>query len=205
MEDFWKVIHAGDVTVHRTSIESFADNVVHLKDGKNIPTDFVLLCTGWKDGLSTFDSKLRAEIGLPSAADLDQSWLKLDAEADAKVDELLPNLQSIPHDTPQSVEHKESEHRPWRLYRRLVSPAMANAQDRSLFIAGQIHSVYTPLVAEMQALWGSAFLLDQIPIPSMEVMRQEIALWNSWTAKRYLAQGRKHAYSIYDYLAVSAD
>lgn len=65
----------------------------------------------------------------------------------------------------------------------------------------QIHTVFTPLVSEMQALWGSAFLLGKLPMPSLE-MQEEVALWNSWTRKRYLAQGKKHAYAIYGYLAV---
>jgi dimethylaniline monooxygenase (N-oxide forming) len=164
----------------------------------------VILCTGWKDGFSPYSPELRGELGLPSPVDRGGSWAKLDAEANARVDELLPNLTSIPHETPQSVEHKETAHRPWRLYRRLVSPSLADAGDRSVLVLGQIHSVYTPLVAELQALWGSAFLLGHIDMPSVEKMKQEVAVWNAWTAKRYLAQGRRHAYSIYDYLAVSS-
>lgn len=201
--NFWKVFHAGDVTVHRTSITSFVDNKVNLADGTNIAADLVVLCTGWTDNLSTFEHGLRAEIGLPSNADFGAKWSELDAQADAKVDELLPNLISIPHTTPASLKPGSAEHRPWRLYRRLVSPAMANAGDRSIFFPGQIHSVFTPLVAELQALWGVAFLLGKLPVPSLSSMQEEVALWNSWTRKRYLAQGQKHAYSIYDYLAVS--
>ncbi|KAI9785108.1 MAG: hypothetical protein M1816_000519 [Peltula sp. TS41687] len=197
--DFWKVFHAGDATVHRTSIASFSDGKVKLANGTNLSADLVVLCTGWTDNLSNFSHQLRAEIGLPSDADLDGRWTKLDRQADAQVDQLLPNLVSIPHETGQS--ERSVERRPWRLYRRLISPAMAEAGDRSIYFPGQIHSVFTPLVAELQALWGTAFLLGRLALPSVEKMHEEIAVWNSWTKKRYLTQGQKHAYSIYDYLA----
>ena len=80
---------------------------------------------------------------------------------------------------------------------------MSASGDRSIFFPGQIHSVFTPLVAELQALWGVAFLLGRFDPPDQHTMEEEIALWNAWTEKRYLEQGKKHAYSIYDYLTVS--
>lgn len=200
--NFWKTFHAGDVTVHRTSIKSFDDDHVCLKNGQSLSADCVILCTGWTDNLDAFDAGLRAKLGLPSAADFAGPWAELDAEADAEVDRLLPVLKTIPHDTPSEKHGTGSTHRPWRLYRRMVSPGMADAGDRSIFFPGQIHSVFTPLVAELQALWGTAFLLGDLPIPGIKPMLREVSLWNSWTKKRYLAQGRKHAYSIYDYLAV---
>lgn len=115
-----------------------------------------------------------------------------------KVDQMLPLLA-----TPPQLTTQESERRPWRLYRRLISPEMSAKGDRSIFFPGQLHSVCTPLVAEMQALWGVAFLLGRFDPPNQDEMEEEVAVWNAWTAKRYLAQGMKHAYSIYDYLAVS--
>ncbi|ETN44956.1 uncharacterized protein HMPREF1541_09831 [Cyphellophora europaea CBS 101466] len=197
--NFWKTLHEGDLQVHRTSITSFVDDQVVLKDGQRLPTDFVILCTGWKHNLSVYDDQLQSTLGLPSKAGEDASWTTYDKRANSKVDELLPNLQSIPHETYENPANRET--RPWRLYRRLVSPQLADKADRSIVFLGQIHSVYTPLVSEMQSLWSCAYLLGELPTPSVEGMREEISLWNAWTAKRYLAQGRKHAYSIYDFLA----
>ncbi len=202
--DFWKTVHAGDVTVHRTSIESLVENTVKLGNGTVLETDYVVFCTGWSHNLSTFESSLKAEIGLPYEAVSGDQWAQLDAQADLKVEGLLPNLTSIPHAIPMEKRPTVSTHQPWRLYRRLVSPAMANAQDRSIYFPGHVHSVFTPLVCELQALWGAAFLLGRLPIPSLEAMQEEVAVWTSWTKKRYLAQGKKHSYAIYDYLTVSA-
>lgn len=65
----------------------------------------------------------------------------------------------------------------------------ANA-DRHLLSPGQIHSVFTPLVAEFQALWGVEYLRGNVALPSLEAMTSEVAVWNAWTRKRYLEQGR---------------
>lgn len=197
--NFWKTFHESQCTVHRTEIASLhSGDVVELANGTTIHTDHVILCTGWTHNLSAFDEDLRMQIGLPSPADLGPKWQKLDQEGAATVDELLPILQNPPKPS-QSANHK----RPWRLYRRLISPEMAANNERSVFFPGQIHSVYTPLVAEVQALWGIAWMLGMIDAPPREEMDKEIAVWNAWTAKRYGDMGKRHAYSIYDYLAVS--
>lgn len=86
----------------------------------------------------------------------------------------------------------------------MISPYMTANNDRSIFFPGQFHSVFTPLVAEVQALWGIAWMLNMVDTPSRDDMEKEIAVWNAWTAKRYGDMGRKHSYSIYDYLAVSS-
>ena len=196
--DFWKVFHNGDCTVHRTNISSFTDgNHVNLRDGTVLETDCVILCTGWTHNLGTFKEELREQYGLPSKADHSIKWQKLDAQAKDRVNQLLSILANPPDTVVPSTER-----RPWRLDRRLISPAMAAQGDRSLFSPGQIHSVYTPLVAEFQALWGVAWMLGRLQLPGQKQMEEEVSLWNAWTGKRYLEQGRKHAYSIYDYLAV---
>ena len=160
------------------------------------------MCTGWTHNFSPFSMSARAEIGLPCKADPDSNWAEKDAQADCRVDQLLPNLNSIPKEMPKEAKIESPAGQPWRLYRRLVSPEMVEAGNRSIYFPGQVHSVFTPLLCEIQALWGAAFLLGMLPMPNKEAMQEEIALWNSWTKKRYLAQGKKHAYAIYDYLAV---
>ncbi|CAG8960046.1 hypothetical protein HYFRA_00013234 [Hymenoscyphus fraxineus] len=194
---FWKVFHAGDVTVHRADISRFeADNVLVLSDGTKIPTDQVILCTGFLPNLTTFNEDLRTKYNISSQPDKSPKAAKLDALGSQVVDELLPLLRHPP-DTNIAPPTK----RPSTLYRRLISPAAAAEGDRSVFFPGLIHSVFTPLVAEFQALWGVAFMLGLIEVPSGEEMEVEVATWNAWSRKRYLEQGRKHAYAIYDYLS----
>lgn len=133
-------------------------------------------------------------------------WDNLEEEAERIVDERLPAIKDsgrLAVDTPPASGHTHRPlHGPSRHYRRLIVPELAAQNDRSIYFPGFIHTIYTPLVSEVQSLWGVAFLLDLVHVPSQETMEKEVAVWNVWTRKRYLAQGRKHAYAIFDFFPV---
>lgn len=141
----------------------------------------------------------------PAPADADR-WARLEADAEETVDDLLPAIKESPLVVSEDINgrRKNLAHGPSRHYRRLVVPKMVAAGDRSIYFPGFIHSIYTPLVSEAQALWGVTFLLGLHDPPPQEDMEREVAEWNVWSRKRYLTQGRKHAYAIYDFLSVSA-
>lgn len=207
---FWKTFHAGDCTVHRTNIESLTDgNKVSLEDGTEFRTDYVMLCTGFDKSYHVFSEALQRQCGLvPDPAER-KKWVELEAEAEEAVDELLPALETGPRrvravDREETAGGRKLLHGPSRHYRRLIVPSLAARGDRSIIFPGFIHTIYTPVVAEAQALWGVTFLLGLHDPPSQEEMEREVAEWNVWTRKRYVAQGRKHAYAIYDFLPVSA-
>lgn len=147
-------------------------------------------------------------------------WEKYDAAAERSVNDLLPFLASTPNLGPRGTSVSQSSgdigkqnpsllsldsrlQRKWRLYRRAIPVAMAERGDRSIAILGQIHTVQTPLVAEVQSLWAILYLLGDIELPDTHEMATEVALWNAWTRKRYLNQGQKFPYSLYDFLPVS--
>lgn len=187
--------------------------------------DFVVMCTGWADHFAMFDSAHKELIGLPpyeprrdilackdhgpepneqrmARIDSQIDWAVHEASAEKIVDERLPFLADAP-----TVRHNEllDPHRQkkWRLYRRAIPVNLAEQGDRSLAILGQIHTVQTPLVAEVQSFWAILYLLGEIDVPSANEMAEEVALWNAWTRKRYLNQGQKFPYSLYDFLPVS--
>jgi dimethylaniline monooxygenase (N-oxide forming) len=201
--DFWKVLHAGDVTIRQGEVESFSHgNVVNLKDGHSFETDFVIMCTGYDKGYKAFTPELREQCGLYyNQNDKASRWANIDARADAIVDDRLPFLRNPPE--PACGWESQPSHGPSRHYRRLIVPEMAANNDRSILFPGQIHSVFTPLTGEVQALWGAAYMLGYMDLPSQGEMELEAATFNAWTRKRYLEQGKKHAYFIYDYLSVS--
>ncbi|RYO85820.1 hypothetical protein DL766_008131 [Monosporascus sp. MC13-8B] len=152
-----------------------------------------------------FDEELQRYCGLvPSPAE-QEKWTILHQAAEETVDELLPALKQSPFGSKEfSREETAGErkllHGPNLHYRRLVVPALAAQGDRSVYFPGFIHSIYTPMVSEVQALWGVAFLLGLHDPPSQAEMEQEVAEWNVWTRKRYVAQGMKHAYAIFDFI-----
>ncbi|KAL8723274.1 MAG: hypothetical protein Q9225_000396 [Loekoesia sp. 1 TL-2023] len=198
--NYWKVFHAGDVTVHRTQIDHFANgNKIYLKNGSILSTDYVILCTGFEKSYRAFEEDLRVECNL--TYDHTVKWAKLDARGEQIVDGKLPYLKENPIKTKSRHEEQALLHGPSRHYRRLIVPHMAAKGDRSIYFPGLIHSIFTPLVSEFQALWGCAYMLGRLDLPDQETMEEEVATWNVWTRKRYLAQGQKHAYAIYDYLS----
>ncbi|KAK8136725.1 hypothetical protein PG984_004665 [Apiospora sp. TS-2023a] len=201
--DFWKVLHSGDVTVRKGEIDSFShDNVVNLKDGHSFETDFVILCTGYDKGYLAFTPELREQCGLYyDLHDEKSRWAAIDARADAVVDQKLPFLKSQSPEPPACGWTSKPSHGPNRHYRRLIVPEMAARGDRSILFPGQIHSVFTSLTGEVQALWGAAYMLGYLDVPGQDEMELEAATFNAWTRKRYLEQGKKHAYFIYDYLS----
>lgn len=189
------------MTVHRTQIDHFAQgNKVYLTNGSILSTDYVILCTGFEKSYRAFDKDLRMECGL--TYDPTVKWAKLDAQCEKIVDEKLPYLKDHPIMTKSRHDEQSLLHGPSRHYRRLIVPHMAARGDRSIYFPGHIHSIFTPLVSEFQALWGCAYMLGRLDLPDQDSMEEEVATWNVWTRKRYLAQGQKHAYAIYDYLSV---
>lgn len=52
----------------------------------------------------------------------------------------------------------------------LIVPELAVKGDRSIVFPGHIHSAFTPLAAELQALLGFAFLNGWIEVPGQEEM-----------------------------------
>ncbi|KAI2609238.1 FAD/NAD(P)-binding domain-containing protein [Hypoxylon sp. NC1633] len=170
-------------------------------------------------GLPTYGkgSDLYAVVDQPVEHSPLVDWAKYDAAADRVVDEKLPFLAAAPtlqqhtHTHTQSKPHDDDDddeddpldprrQKKWRLYRRAVPVEMAARGDRSLAVLGQIHTIQTPLLAEVQSLWAILYLLGEVEVPDASAMATEVALWNAWTRKRYLNQGQKFPYSLYDFL-----
>jgi dimethylaniline monooxygenase (N-oxide forming) len=205
--DFWKVFHAGDCSVHRTEISALGEhNTVALVDGTRFRTDCVVLCTGFDKSYQPFDADLQRLCGLTPDPDPKErsKWATMESAAAAEVDSVLPAIQKPPLPRPWGVSEcgtPGSKEGPSRHYQRLVAPRLAAQGDRSIYFPGFIHSIYTPLVSEAQALWGVTFLLGLHDVPSQPEMEREVARWNVWSRKRYMVQGQKHAYAIYDFLS----
>lgn len=206
LPDFWKVIHDGDVEIARELPQSISQGFLQYSSGRSIAADQIVACTGWGDHFGMFDASLKTEMGLPSCQQgetdgpRDFSWDQDDIDATKSVNRQLPLLNMPPklkNPLPNEPQQK------WRLFRRAIPLKFALEKDRSFAILNQLHTVQTPLVAEVQALWTILYLLGEIALPEEAEMRKEIAEWNVWTKKRYLSQGAKFPYSIYDFLPVS--
>ena len=211
LQDFWPTLHGGNLKILRDNIDNIKQDSLILRSGPPIQADFIVSCTGWGDHFSMFDAETKVELGLPPFGKTipegrhtkDVSWEKHDITADKTVKERLPFLaKGPPLNNPRT--NDASAQRRWRLYRRSIPLNLALKGDRSLAILGQIHTIQTPLVSEMQSFWSILYLLGEINLPSEEVMTKEISEWNAWTRKRYIGQGQKFPYSLFDFLPVSS-
>ncbi|RWA08088.1 hypothetical protein EKO27_g7001 [Xylaria grammica] len=208
LTDFWPTLHSPNLTIRRDVIEKIKGNTVKFASQDQVTADYMIMCTGWGDHFAIFDPQHKAKIGLPaygehveaSPESQDIDWEKYYEEADKTVDEKLPFLANPPK-LKYSKGFDPSLQKKWNLYRRVVPVSMAAKGDRSLAILGQIHTIQTPLVSEVQSLWAILYLLGEVELPDVDTMAKEVSLWNTWTRKRYLSQGLKHTYSLYDFIA----
>ncbi|KAI1196931.1 hypothetical protein F5X97DRAFT_199706 [Nemania serpens] len=208
LSDFWPTLHSPNLTVRRDIVEAIKGNTVTFKSADQINTDYMIMCTGWGDHFGIFDAQHKAKIGLPAYGDHVEAppesqeidWKTHYEVADKTVDEKLPFLANPPKLMYTKGMDPDLQKR-WNLYRRVVPVSMATKGDRSLAILGQIHTIQTPLVSEVQSLWAILYLLGDIELPDADTMATEVSLWNTWTRKRYLRQGLKHTYSLYDFLS----
>lgn len=207
MPHYWDVFHAGDCTVHRGEIDSFADtNTVVLRGGERFETDAIIMATGFTKSSGPFGDELKPLCGLganPPGSEDETRWEGLETEAEGTVDELLPVLSRPPSGLDaKALGPRKSSDGPTRHYRRIISPYLAAQGDRSLFFLCMLHTVSTPLVVEMQSLWGVAFMLGLLDVPGLDDMEKEAAVWNAWTRKRYPGIGRSHSYALFDFQSV---
>ncbi|KAJ1337157.1 dimethylaniline monooxygenase (N-oxide forming) [Microdochium nivale] len=211
LPDFWQTLHDGDVRIVREDPHHVAGGRLHFASGSDVAANSIVACTGWGDHFAMFDGALKAEFGLPAVADprapgaearlraaTDPEWAADDARAAATVAAKLPLIARSP--ALRNPATNEVYACAWRLYRRSIPYTLGVRGDRSLAIMGQIHTVQTPLVSEMQSFWTILYLLGETDLPPAHEMRREIAEWNAWTRMRYLSQGRKFPYSLYDFL-----
>src|ERR1700709_2108600 len=79
------------VHVHRATISSAEGTTVHLKNGAPLPSDGIILATGWSPSQSQlFDPSEHANLGLPIPVDSQPTeykthWDSLHSTSDAKV------------------------------------------------------------------------------------------------------------------------
>ncbi|TAQ89188.1 hypothetical protein B7494_g2487 [Chlorociboria aeruginascens] len=206
LPDFWSSIHEGDVTIMRENLDTVKEGKLHFRSGKTLETDYLVACTGWADHFGMFDDETKVDLGLPligkTSVDLkmrDAAWAVHNLDADKSVSEKLPLIANTPG--MRNRQAIDAPQRRWRLYRRVVPLSAGIKNDRSIAILGQIHTVQTPLVSEMQSFWAILYLLGEIELPDEATMTKEIAEWNAWTRKRYLSQGQKFPYSLFDFLS----
>ncbi|EON70026.1 hypothetical protein W97_09292 [Coniosporium apollinis CBS 100218] len=188
--DFFEYVRSGKIRVHIADITSLSDGTVHLSNGESLKTDALICSTGWKHRppINFLPSGLDRELGLPHRSfEIDELVQKADSEILAR----FPRLKAQPafnqsyKPQPRDDAVKDRPNQPYRLYRFMAPPA--TIFDRSIAFAGSLSTISTPLVAQAQAIWISAYFdgkLDRMPL-SADDARWETVLQTQFGKWRY--------------------
>lgn len=213
--DFWSYVHpaTAPITVHRAEITSISGTTVTLSNGLKLTPDAHIWGTGWirnSSPLGISEPSLALDAGVPVHLSLvpgptAEHWEHLETAADALVLSTFPLLSEPP---PYRVIPRT--HTPYRLYRLIAPPAMAARGDNSLIFVGMLHTSATGMMAELQALWGVAYLDGKLDlrergangIETRRAMEVEVAEAGMWSRRRYLNLGEKSANLTFEFIPV---
>lgn len=175
--NFFEFAKKGQLRIHVANVDHLSEKTVHLSTGEALKADLAVCATGWqKDPQIKFVNFGDAGIGLPQPP---AEQVKLVTAADEKILSMFPRLKDQP-----KLNFQQSND-PFRLYRFMVPPTMV--QDHNIAFAGMVSTVSTPICANTQALWISAFLdgkLDRLAKTDEEIT-QEVMLCTQWGKWRY--------------------
>lgn len=76
-------------------INSVVDDRVKLSNNIIINTNYIVLCTRLTPNFFLLNPSFRADIRLSCKAKLEGNWTKKNVQVDSKINQLLPNLNSI--------------------------------------------------------------------------------------------------------------
>ncbi|ERF68288.1 hypothetical protein EPUS_02744 [Endocarpon pusillum Z07020] len=166
--NFFDLVRQGNIKVHVADIDSLSDRKVHLSDGKTLTTDALVCVTGWRHHppIKFLPEGTDDRLGLPHfSKQPDQEIRKAENEILTRFPRLKIQPASSPNAKPMIARPSNSPaaiqpNQPYRLYRFMVPPALID--DRSIAFAGALMTVSTPLIAQTQALWLSAYFDGKI-------------------------------------------
>ncbi|RAL11863.1 flavin-binding monooxygenase-like protein [Aspergillus homomorphus CBS 101889] len=171
--DFFELVRSGRVRVHVDELAGLRGDTVELGSGTVIENVRALLCaTGWKakPEVQFVPAELEQELGLPEARDcVAPEVVRL---ADQEIRRRFPRLQRPPRmvegykplakDAPAAASH------PLRLTRFMVPVDAQLAKERSIAWIGMTMTINTPMVAQTQALWVTAWMSNKLAVKSAE-------------------------------------
>jgi hypothetical protein len=168
--ELFALVRDGKIKVHVEDITHLSRRTVHLSNGSSLAADSFICCTGWiqRPPIKFLPEGIDPEFGLPHYS---ASEPELAKKADAVLLSQFPRLQDGPsrnakYKHPASSNDLKSvqlPNQPYRLYRFAMPSSPTLFHTRSIAFAGAYSSVSTVTVAQVQALWITAYFGNGIP------------------------------------------
>lgn len=159
--DIFDLIKEDKIKVHIADITHLSFETVHLSSGISLHANALVCATGWKHKptMKFLPEGLESTLGLPVDTRPSRSPFNV-VEANRVILSEFPRLAHQPElgaqCRPLSADALGADEEPYRLWRYMVPPA--SVESRNIAFAGMLLSISTPLIAQLQALWITAYL-----------------------------------------------
>ena len=179
-EDPLAFVRNGRAMVSRSDIMQVNEHELELTNGTRIPADAIVCCTGWDwtPSVEVKPTELRAALSTDGLAQEEQ-----------RIFEELPLLKQRPcqNMSVNAVLPEDELH----LYRFMLPIAPKMLQARNFAFVGRLFTISTCCVAQLQALWITAFLdgrldsLTNVNEQTMEAVRSSTASMTAYVRLRH--------------------
>lgn len=177
--DWFQLVKEGRIIPHVAEVVSLKDSAVILSDGTRVEADALVACTGWKSRpcIQFYPESIFKELALEEEYDAT-------TKAQKDIFSQRPSLQCQPirnlpvqvaKEDPEACTSTPEDTSSFRLYRFLVPASPLFWEKRNLAIIGGHLSIHAVMLAQVQALWITAFFRERIRHkPTKEIVYQTI-------------------------------
>ncbi|UPL02775.1 hypothetical protein LCI18_013709 [Fusarium solani-melongenae] len=196
---WFDLVREGKITVHIANVSSLSDGTVHLSNGENLNVDAFVCCTGWatEPPVRFLPKEMKPELGLQRSNSIEDREMTEMARAEifrrlpavrGPPNRNLPPGTAIPISKAPTSPGKTSSG--YQLYRFLVPSDEKLLRQRNIAFIGSHLALNATMIAQLQALWVTAFFVDELPHLTVDTfdhnkVRYETILHNEYSAIRH--------------------
>ncbi|UNI24560.1 hypothetical protein JDV02_010295 [Purpureocillium takamizusanense] len=188
---WFELVRQGRITVHIADVVRLSEGTVHLSDGEDVAADAFVCCTGWKTRPPIlFLPDEVAGMMLPRQGREDDQELSDRARRDvfARIPALKAGpKRTLPDGTVQGSKHAVPDNTgsPYRLYRFLIPLDERSLQHRNIAFIGSHLALNATMIAQIQALWVTAFFMNEIDHLKPKVIDQKEVRYSAFLHSEY--------------------
>ncbi|KAK9425235.1 hypothetical protein SUNI508_13218 [Seiridium unicorne] len=195
---WFDLVRAGKIKIQVADVERLSEKAVYLSNGANLATNAIVCCTGWdaKPPINFLPPAIDSALGLEGPSPDDLNLLD---QARTELFTKLPVIcyqpkRSLPPGSKQPeleipTLHVNAGHR-FYLYRFMVPSNDRLLCQRNIAFIGAHISLHATMIAQLQALWITAFFTNELANLKPETLENvrvhyETVLHNEYTRVRH--------------------